>query len=302
MAATPPPPLEGVWQGTWLFPTNLVGTGFTDHLALARIIINIMVFVPIAWFCWAWFTDSSKEAYAFPFSNVRHGTYALALSVLPHVAGTINKVLTRADDRWYLFLVLDLGLHEGQIATTYGYIITDFFWTWVCRISEVLLIAGTHRVVCREIFANMKRPLIWRLGISFVTLVLAAMALFEMGSRLATEVLWLQVADYSDVLFALGKQNAFATAFVVLQFLLTLAIMIVSFAFSGDVLKSVRNYSRVCSPPANRAAMALIDAADSRPLCYCTPRLYSFGLALSQNLSTSVGTILQELHFQITDL
>jgi hypothetical protein len=68
-----------------------------------------------------------------------------------------------------------------------------------------------------------------------LVLVLFVLALYYIGSLFAYEVLWLQVADASEVLSVRSKRNKIELAFFVLQYmitLLTLAAASFSFWFS----------------------------------------------------------------------
>ena len=136
----------------------------------------------------------------------------------------------------YLLEIIDLFLHEAQIYTTYSYVITDFVFAIPRYIGDVAFLVGLHHVVWSE-FAQVitPYPLTWRLSVDGTIMIVVLMAVYAIGSLLANEVYWLQVADYDQIQLLYNRKNSFDTAYVAFQWLLTLAIVVVSMFYSYGV-------------------------------------------------------------------
>ena len=126
---------------------------------------------------------------------------------------------------------IDLFLHEAKLKTKYGYILYGFFLSFARYATDVFMLAGTHELTLEELTNQPRRQLsrrtrIWRLTGKLVILVQVTLALYFLGSLLADEALWLQIADPSVIDGVASRKDKFETAFFIIQFLLALIMLI----------------------------------------------------------------------------
>lgn len=121
---------------------------------------------------------------------------------------------------------MDLFLHEGRLYAAYGYILLYFFITVTKFAADILVLTGTLRVLSCLISQRLDRPLLWiKIG-EFQIIILLITALYHLGSYFANEVLWLNVADPDVINDVSSKKDRFEAAFFIIQWLLTLAMLI----------------------------------------------------------------------------
>ncbi|OCK81696.1 hypothetical protein K432DRAFT_403557 [Lepidopterella palustris CBS 459.81] len=186
-------------KGLWALKVHLTGTSFKGNYELARIIIDIIFFVAIIY---AWTRQPAREKKR----KAYHGIIYSADILLA----------------WYLLTLIDLFLHEARLNATYGYILFYFFIACLKFAADFLILAGTHRVTSGLLFYQIKKAKIWHLVGEFIIIVLMITALYYLGSLLADEILWLQVADSDAIQSVNTRKNKLEAAFVILQFFLTL--------------------------------------------------------------------------------
>lgn len=138
---------------------------------------------------------------------------------LPSVLNDVRSSRLLTQNTWYLLLLADLFVHEAQVRVAYGYLLFEIFPAMVKFMSEVLLLAGAHRVTS-SLLSNRK-PHFANLGGEFLIVVLILMALYSFGSLVVNIVLWLQVADPGTIDAIFWRRSRLNTAFCVIQFLLT---------------------------------------------------------------------------------
>jgi len=127
---------------------------------------------------------------------------------------------------WYILTLIDLFLHENRLKTTYGYILLEWFIAIFKVAADVSIVTGAVRVISGQLFYLVKKAKAWLLVGEFFIIMLMVTALYYLGSLLADEVLWLQVADPDVVGGVTARKNKFETAFVMFQFLLTLMALV----------------------------------------------------------------------------
>ncbi|KAF2472650.1 uncharacterized protein BDR25DRAFT_10731 [Lindgomyces ingoldianus] len=188
--------------GLWSFNSHLLGDQFHDHYAVARIALNIIFFCTIVY---ASATQPSSSVRGAPFNQIRFGTFALLGS--------------------YVLLIIGLFLHETRIKMPFGFVLYDWF-TEVLRVSaNVLIPAGAHAVVTRLLGWMGPSAKWWAFVGDFFVLTARIMALYYLGSLLAHQVLWLQVAQVDTVQTIMVRKNQFDVAFSILLWILAFFIL-----------------------------------------------------------------------------
>jgi hypothetical protein len=127
--------------------------------------------------------------------------------------------------------IVDLFLHEAKLKTGYGYILYEFFLSSARYATDIFILAGTHQLISDQLNRQPRSQLrgkawIWHLTGELVVLVQVILALYFLGSLLADEALWLQVADPSVIDGVASRKDKFEAAFFIIQFLLTLTMLI----------------------------------------------------------------------------
>jgi hypothetical protein len=108
----------------------------------------------------------------------------------------------------------------------FGFMLYDWF-TEVLRVSaNVLISAGAHTVVTRLLGWMGPSAKWWAFVGEFFVLTASTMALYYLGSLLADQVLWLQVAQVDTVQTIVGRKNQFNAAFSILLWILAFLILV----------------------------------------------------------------------------
>ncbi|KAF4631947.1 hypothetical protein G7Y89_g6189 [Cudoniella acicularis] len=168
-------------NGIWKLAVQLTGSSFKDSAAIARIVFNVIFIPPLIYVVYTFWNERKNSR-----TNTRTGYEAVGW-------GATGLLL------YYTIATVDLFLHESQITTTYAYILLTFFLLLIKLPSDILLLLGSHRLISGQLFIHSlvqkPKPIVWLLVGEFLALVLAILALYYVGSYLAYEVLWLNVAD-----------------------------------------------------------------------------------------------------------
>ncbi|KAH8676465.1 hypothetical protein BGZ60DRAFT_428982 [Tricladium varicosporioides] len=166
-------------QGIWTLSTQLSGSSFSESASIAKIVFNVIFIPGIAYAVYAAWSDRPHRGEGKQFDAIRYGASTLLL--------------------WYILNTIDLFLHESRTKVTYIYIIYYFFLACLKLPADILILAGSHRIISGQIYIHHRtrtpRPVIWLLAGEFLVIVLIILALYYAGSLFAYEVLWLQVAD-----------------------------------------------------------------------------------------------------------
>jgi hypothetical protein len=103
-----------------------------------------------------------------------------------------------------------------------------FYWLIVLAkfAADILMLAGAFRLLSCLISPKLGRLLTWIHTGEFLIIVLIIMALYHLGSYLANEVLWLNIADPVIIIDVSSRKDEFEAAFFIIQWLSTLFILI----------------------------------------------------------------------------
>jgi hypothetical protein len=111
------------------------------------------------------------------------------------------------------------------LKTKYGYILYYFFLASTRLATNLLILAGTCEIVSDQLYTQYGQKRFFRIG-ELVLLVLTVMGLYYAGSLLATIVLWVRIAEPSMISSCASQQDHFEAAFFIIQWLLTLAMLV----------------------------------------------------------------------------
>jgi hypothetical protein len=121
--------------------------------------------------------------------------------------------------------IVDLFLHEAKLRTGYGYILYEVLLSCARYGADIFILAGTHQLISEEMTNQpssqlRKKARSWQQIGDFIVLVQVILALYFLGSLLAEEVLWLQIADPSIIDGVASRKENFEVTFFIIQFLL----------------------------------------------------------------------------------
>jgi hypothetical protein len=123
-------------------------------------------------------------------------------------------------------LIVGLFLHETRLKAPLGFVLYDWV-TEAFRVSaNVLIPAGAHKVVTRLLGWTGSSARWWSVAGDFMVLVARVMGSYYLGSLLADQVLWLQVAQVDTVETIIWRKNQFDATFSILLWILAFFILI----------------------------------------------------------------------------
>lgn len=183
---------------SWL-PTHLVGSLFKDKYTLGQIVVDIIFAAAIA--CVLVLTRGSKKIFEV---NQRSSKGLLI--------GIIALLL------WYLLTIIDLFLHEARIAVQYNYFFIEVPLAALQFCAEGFLVATTYRIVVLHLLQQTRKAKIALILGEVLNLTLIITALYSIGSLVARQIVWLQLADEKARNGFARPQRRFEAAFYGLQF------------------------------------------------------------------------------------
>lgn len=127
--------------------------------------------------------------------------------------------------RWYTLVIIDLFLHEARISSPFNYYFIAVPITLVKFCAEGLLVANAYRIVVLHLLQQSRKAKIALLVGEVLVLVLIVTALYSVGSLVACQIVWLQLADASTRNSFARPQVRFEAAFYIIQFFLSLFAM-----------------------------------------------------------------------------
>ena len=119
-----------------------------------------------------------------------------------------------------------------MLHAAYGYILLYFFIAVLRYTADILLLGGAHRIISCRLYIQLNKPLSWILVGEIQILILVLLALYYVGSYVANEVLWLNVADPEIVDDLSNRKDKFEAAFFIIQFIFAL------FVFVGSLISA----------------------------------------------------------------
>lgn len=183
---------------SWLH-THLLGSLFKDKYTLGQIIVDIIFAVAIA--VLFFLTRRPKELFDV---NPR--------SARGLVIGIVTLLL------WYFLTVVDLFIHEARISVVYNYFFIDVAITALKFCAEGSLMATAYRIVVLHLLQQSRRAKVALIFGEFLILSLVVTALYSLGSLVARQIVWLQLADETTRNAFSWPQRRFEAAFYGVQF------------------------------------------------------------------------------------
>jgi hypothetical protein len=117
-------------------------------------------------------------------------------------------------------------LHEARLKAPYGFVLYDWFNEVFRVAANVLIPAGAHSVVSRILDWRWPNAKWWGFAGDFIVLVAQVMAFYYLGSLLADQVLWLQIAEVSTAETVSRRKNQFDATFSILLWILALFVLV----------------------------------------------------------------------------
>ncbi|OCL15188.1 hypothetical protein AOQ84DRAFT_435167 [Glonium stellatum] len=200
--------------GLWGQDVRFQGSVFKNHYELATVIIYCIFFAAIIW-AWSQVKKPSLRPGESdivakskgPFNRLRVGVQLLMI--------------------WYAFTILNIFLIETRAKVKYGYLLINVWITALKLFADIFLLVVAHRVcTCMMSRYRGKLAAYWLLTGDFLAIVLAATALYYIGSTAATEILFLNEADSSLIQDMHGRELKLQAAFYFVQASLSIFVLV----------------------------------------------------------------------------
>jgi hypothetical protein len=193
---------------SWL-PTHLAGSVFKNKHTVGQIVVDMVFAVAVA--CLSFLASRPKKIFAVNPESIRG-----------LVGGIIALLL------WYLVTIVDLFLHEARTAVSYNYFLVEVPIAALKFAAEGLLTATTYRIVVLHLLQRTRWAKIALVAGEVLSLTLVVTALYSLGSLVARQIVWLQLADEHTRLGFAGPQRKFEAAFYCVQFCMSVAATVLA--------------------------------------------------------------------------
>ncbi|EXJ56123.1 hypothetical protein A1O7_09054 [Cladophialophora yegresii CBS 114405] len=183
---------------SWL-PTRLAGSLFKDKSTLGQIVADIVALGAII--CLLIVTTGRKQIFDVNPPSARGLRIGISALIL-----------------WYALTIIDLFLHEARVSVPYNYFLIDVPISALKLCAEGFLVATTYRIVVLHLQQHIRKAKVALILGEVLILALLATAVYSLGSLMARQIVWLQLADEKMRNSFAWPQRRFEAAFYCIQF------------------------------------------------------------------------------------
>ncbi|ETI21665.1 hypothetical protein G647_08012 [Cladophialophora carrionii CBS 160.54] len=119
---------------------------------------------------------------------------------------------------WYVVTIIDLFLHEARISVPYNYFFIDVPILALKLCGEGFLVATTYRIVVLHLQQQTRKAKVALVLGEVLILALLVTAMYSLGSLIARQIVWLQLADEKTRNSFAWPQRKLEAAFHCIQF------------------------------------------------------------------------------------
>jgi 4-amino-4-deoxy-L-arabinose transferase-like glycosyltransferase len=183
---------------SWL-SNRLPGSLFKDRYTLGQIVVDIIFAGAVI--CLFVLTRGPKQIFDVNPQSARGLLIGIVAVVL-----------------WYAVTITDLFLHEARISVPYNYFFVDVAISALKFCAEGFFVATTYRLVVLHLQQQMRKAKAVLILGEVLILTLLVTALYSLGSLIARQIVWLQLADEKTRNSFAWPQRKFDAAFYCIQF------------------------------------------------------------------------------------